>query len=213
MIGFKKVPTKLVLSAFFISIFFILLLYTDTVLNKPLPEEEIKITKNFDDPLPIIKNKLMHQVRKGESLSVIFEEKKVPLNTAYKIFNADKNNILASINPDDIMEFNYLGDELSSIEIKKDKTNSIVIQIEEKISIAKLKKEIQLIQSYGSGSISTSFYKDALGEGIPDSVIMDFAYIFGWDVDFIFDVRKDDKFTVIYETCLLYTSPSPRDSR
>ena len=140
MIGFKKVPTKLVLSAFFISIIFILLLYTDTVLNKPLPEEEIKITKNFDDPLPIIKNKLMHQVRKGESLSVIFEEKKVPLNTAYKIFNADKNNVLASINPDDIMEFNYLGDELSSIEIKKDKTNSIVIQIEEKISIAKLKK-------------------------------------------------------------------------
>ena len=47
MIGFKKVPTKLVLSAFFISIFFILLLYTDTVLNKPLPEEEIKITKNL----------------------------------------------------------------------------------------------------------------------------------------------------------------------
>ena len=44
MIGFKKVPTKLVLSAFFISIIFILLLYTDTVLNKPLPEEEIKIT-------------------------------------------------------------------------------------------------------------------------------------------------------------------------
>ena len=84
----------------------------------------------------------MHQVRKGESLSVIFEEKKVPLNTAYKIFNADKNNVLASINPDDIMEFNYLGDELSSIEIKKDKTNSIVIQIEEKISITKLKKEI-----------------------------------------------------------------------
>ena len=78
MIGFKKVPTKLVLSAFFISIIFILLLYTDIVLNKPLPEEEIKITKNFDDPLPIIKNKLMHQVRKGESLSVIFEEKKVP---------------------------------------------------------------------------------------------------------------------------------------
>ena len=200
MIGFKKVPTKLVLSAFFISIFFILLLYSDTVLNKPLPEEEIKITKNFDDPLPIIKNKLMHQVRKGESLSVIFEEKKVPLNTAYKIFNADKNNVLASINPDDIMEFNYLGDELSSIEIKKDKTNSIVIQIEEKISIAKLKKEIQLIQSYGSGSISTSFYKDALGEGIPDSVIMDFAYIFGWDVDFVFDIREGDSFYLIYET-------------
>ena len=47
MIGFKKVPTKLVLSAFFVSIIFILLLYTDTVLNKPLPEEEINL---LEDP-------------------------------------------------------------------------------------------------------------------------------------------------------------------
>jgi murein DD-endopeptidase MepM/ murein hydrolase activator NlpD len=29
---------------------------------------------------------------------------------------------------------------------------------------------------------------------------MDFAYIFGWDVDFVFDVRKGDAFSVIYET-------------
>ena len=28
---------------------------------------------------------------------------------------------------------------------------------------------------------------------------MDFAYIFGWDIDFIFDVRKGDKFAVIFE--------------
>ena len=29
---------------------------------------------------------------------------------------------------------------------------------------------------------------------------MDFAYIFGWDIDFIFDVRNGDKFSVIFET-------------
>ena len=29
---------------------------------------------------------------------------------------------------------------------------------------------------------------------------MDFAYIFGWDIDFILDVRQGDKFSVIYET-------------
>ena len=34
---------------------------------------------------------------------------------------------------------------------------------------------------------------------MPDSIIMDFAFIFGWDIDFIFDVRKGDKFAVIYE--------------
>ena len=29
---------------------------------------------------------------------------------------------------------------------------------------------------------------------------MDFAYIFGWDIDFIFDIREGDSFNVIYET-------------
>ena len=200
MIGFKNSPVKLVLSCFLISIIFILLIYTDSVLNKPLPIEDVTISENFDEKLPKIKNKTMHKVEKGESLSVIFEEKKVPLNTAYKIFNADKKNILSTINPEDIMEFNYYGETLDSIEIKKDKINSILIEINDEISISKLKKNTQTIESFGTGLISTSFYIDALKQGIPDSIIMDFAYIFGWDVDFIFDVRKGDQFSVIFET-------------
>tara|TARA_B100000927_G_scaffold94895_1_gene76557 strand:- start:5128 stop:6372 length:1245 start_codon:yes stop_codon:yes gene_type:complete len=200
MIGFKNSPVKLVLSCFLISIIFILLIYTDSVLNKPLPIEDVTISENFDEKLPKIKNKTMHKVEKGESLSVIFEEKKVPLNTAYKIFNADKKNILSTINPEDIMEFNYYGETLDSIEIKKDKINSILIEINDEISISKLKKNTQTIESFGTGLISTSFYVDALKQGIPDSIIMDFAYIFGWDVDFIFDVRRGDQFSVIFET-------------
>ena len=200
MIGFKNSPVKLVLSCFLISIIFILLIYTDSVLNKPLPIEDVTISENFDEKLPKIKNKTIHKVEKGESLSVIFEEKKVPLNTAYKIFNADKKNILSTINPEDIMEFNYYGETLDSIEIKKDKINSILIEINDEISISKLKKNTQTIESFGTGLISTSFYIDALKQGIPDSIIMDFAYIFGWDVDFIFDVRKGDQFSVIFET-------------
>ena len=200
MIGFKNSPVKLVLSCFLISIIFILLIYTDSVLNKPLPIEDVTISENFDEKLPKIKNKTMHKVEKGESLSVIFEEKKVPLNTAYKIFNADKKNILSTINPEDIMEFNYYGETLDSIEITKDKINSILIEINDDISISKLQKNTQTIESFGTGLISTSFYIDALKQGIPDSIIMDFAYIFGWDVDFIFDVRKGDQFSVIFET-------------
>ena len=200
MIGFKNSPVKLVLSCFLISIIFILLIYTDSVLNKPLPIEDVTISENFDEKLPKIKNKTMHKVEKGESLSVIFEEKKVPLNTAYKIFNADKKNILSTINPEDIMEFNYYGETLDSIEITKDKINSILIEINDEISISKLKKNTETIESFGTGLISTSFYIDALKQGIPDSIIMDFAYIFGWDVDFIFDVRRGDQFSVIFET-------------
>ena len=200
MIGFRKTPTKLVISIFLISLISILLIYIDFANNNPLPEEEITISKELSTNIPQIKNKQIHEVKKGDSLSVIFEEKNVPLNTAYKIFNFDKNNLLSSIIPGDVMEFNYVGDDLYSIEIIKDEVNSIFINTEDKIFIKKIKKQTQTITSYSYGTIVNSFYKDAKEVGIPDSIIMDFAYIFGWDIDFIFDVRKGDSFFVIFET-------------
>ena len=200
MIGFKKTPTKIVISVFLISLISILLIYFDFATNNPLPEEEITISKELSTNIPQIKNRQIHEVKKGDSLSVIFEEKNVPLNTAYKIFNFDKNNLLSSIIPGDVMEFNYVGDDLYSIEIIKDEVNSIYINTEDEIFIKKIKKQTQTITSFGYGTIVNSFYKDAKEVGIPDSIIMDFAYIFGWDIDFIFDVRKGDSFFVIFET-------------
>jgi len=200
MIGFKKTPIRLVLIIFFISVVSIILIYVDSLDNEPLAIEEITISRDLSEGLTPIKSKQIHTVRKGDSLSVIFEDKQVPLNTAYKIFDFDKNNLLSSIIPGDIMEFNYMGNDLLSIEIIKDDVNSILIKTEDEISIVKIKKEAQTITSIGFGEIRDSFYKSAKGVGIPDSIIMDFAYIFGWDIDFIFDVRKGDKFSVIYET-------------
>jgi len=200
MIGFKKTPIRLVLITFLISVVSIILIYVDSLNNEPLAIEEITISRDLSESLTPIKSKQIHTVRKGDSLSVIFEDKQVPLNTAYKIFDFDKNNLLSSIIPGDIMEFNYMGNDLLSIEIIKDDVNSILIKTEDEISIVKIKKEAQTITSIGFGEIRDSFYKSAKGVGIPDSIIMDFAYIFGWDIDFIFDVRKGDKFSVIYET-------------
>ena len=200
MIGFKKTPIRLVLITFLISVVSIILIYVDSLDNEPLAIEEITISRDLSEGLIPIKSKQIHTVRKGDSLSVIFEDKQVPLNTAYKIFDFDKNNLLSSIIPGDIMEFNYMGNDLLSIEIIKDDINSILIKTEDEISIVNIKKEAQTITSFGFGEIRDSFYKSAKDVGIPDSIIMDFAYIFGWDIDFIFDVRKGDKFSVIYET-------------
>ena len=168
--------------------------------NEPIPEEEITISQKLDSALRKVKNKRIHEVKKGDSLSVIFEEKEVPLNTAYKIFNFDKNNLLSNIVPGNIMEFNYLENDLLSIEIIKDEVNSILISTKDDISIKKIVKERQTIKSFNFGEIKDSFYKSAKDVGIPDSIIMDFAYIFGWDIDFVFDVRNGDKFSVVFET-------------
>ena len=92
------------------------------------------------------------------------------------------------------------GNTLESIQIYKDDINSIIIEIKDDILIKEVVDEIQVVQSFAKGEITGSFYKSALDVGMPDSIIMDFAYIFGWDIDFILDVRQGDKFSVIYET-------------
>ena len=71
------------------------------------------------------------------------------------------------------------------------------------IKITRIDKIPDLIQSFRSGIIESSFYLTGLKESIPESVIMDLAYIFGWDIDFIFDIRAGDKFRILYETAFI----------
>lgn len=200
MIGFKKVPVKGVLITFTASIILVLLLYTDVKTYQSLPVENIESTKILEKIPPETPTYKIHEVKDGENLSIIFEDFEVPLNTAYKIFRLDTQNLLSNIKPGDKMRFNFMGGNLSSIEIMKDQINSLLISISNNISIKKVQKNVELITSFKSGVIESSFYQSAIDSDIPDSVIMDFAYIFGWDVDFVFDIREGDSFHVIYDT-------------
>ena len=200
MVGFKKVPTKAVLSIFLLSIILILLLYVDFSTDESLPEEIIETTENLEKkPIDVLSYKI-HTVKNGENLSIIFEDFNVPLNTAYRIFRLDNKKLLSKIKPGDEMRFTYLGNEITYIEIGKDSINSLIVDLTDGISIKEITKEVELVRSFKSGIIKTSFYESALEAEIPDSVIMDFAYIFGWDVDFVFDIREGDSFFLVYET-------------
>ena len=50
-----------------------------------------------------------------------------------------------------------------------------------------------------SGVIDNAFYLSATDAGLPDNIIMGFADLFAWDVNFALDVRQGDRFTVLYE--------------
>ena len=200
MIGFKKIPKKLIFIVFTISVILIFLIYIDDSSHKPLPSEIIKETESTKYEIDIIKSSDFYEVADGENISIIFEKFKVPLNTAYKIFRLDKKGQLTNIKPGDEMVFNYLGDDLINIKINKTDTSSLLIKIDENISISEIVENIEYFKSYKKGIIENSFYETAQNSGMPDSIIMDLAYIYGWDIDFVFDIRDNDEFFVIYET-------------
>lgn len=200
MVGFKRVSFKYVMIIFILFIGFILLVNLDLKNNPQLPEEDVFESEEIITTAAAFKSYDFYTVKEGENLSIIFEEFKVPLNTAYKIFRKDSNGSLRDVRPGNKMIFTYLNEEIVQIEIIKDTSSSLVINIDEDISLEKVFKSPETVSSFKTGIIETSFYEAGLKAGIPDSIIMDFAYIFGWDIDFIFDVRKGDRFSVIFET-------------
>ena len=63
------------------------------------------------------------------------------------------------------------------------------------IIVTKLKKKVL----YKENMIMQSLYKSALEEKIPANTIIEFARIYGFQVDFQRDIRKKDKFQIMYE--------------
>ena len=68
-------------------------------------------------------------------------------------------------------------------------------ELNQKIIVTKLNKEIL----YKENIILNSLYKSATEEKIPPGTIIEFARIYGFQVDFQRDIKKKDSFQILYE--------------
>ena len=152
--------------------------------------------------------KVKHKIKSGETFDKILQnyliqkkeileikktlEKKVnlnKLNTKQIIeFSLDKTN-------NQINEFTFQISNKKKIFLIRD--NSKNTFNDEIISI-KLDKKIV----YKENLILQSLYKAATDEKIPANIIIEFARIYGFQVDFQRDIRKQDKFQIMYEIFL-----------
>ena len=194
-------PSTKTLPFIFLGLFGILYIYDAGLEQEEILPEIISETISFSTQnTPSVQTKKIHTVQEGENLSVIFEKYKVSLNDTYKIFREDKSNEIKNILPNNKIEFLSLDSMLQKIIIYKGPLLSYQIDLSPKISIIRIDKKPELINSFKTGVIESSFYLSGLKNNIPESVIMDLAYIFGWDIDFVFDIRAGDNFKLLYET-------------
>ncbi len=184
-----------------LALFTVLVVYDPSLDARQLEADQVsQIAKISTQGLSDNKVKELHIVKSGENLSVIFEKYEVSLNTTYQIFRKDKNGEVKNIQPGNRLEFISTGSELQLIRIIKSPILEFQILVLPDVEITKIKKIPEQIISFKSGVIQSSFYLAGLEADIPESVIMDLAYIFGWDIDFVFDIRANDKFRILYET-------------
>ena len=71
-----------------------------------------------------------------------------------------------------------------------------------KFEFKELNKSLQKKQVYRESIITKSLYASAIDVGIQPNIIVEFARIYGFQIDFQRDIWKNDSFQIVYETFL-----------
>ena len=162
---------------------------TNFLFNKiKSPYEEINyVIKNNDTIEKILKklkvnNKDIKEISnklKQQKLSNIYSGRKLSL-VVKKLEDGSKT----------IVNFIYPINNTTSVEVRKSKNNFIV-----KENILQLYKKEVVIKSI----IKNNLYNSAINSGVEPNIIVEFARVFGFEVDFQRDIRKEDWFEILYE--------------
>ena len=159
--------------------------------------EEIKI----EDPL-IEREKV---IKRNDTLYTILDDFKVKKEDIISLVNSKNSNLLAKIEVGDkIRVIIDKSGELKNLTYIDDiRTGVKAVRKTDGFSIANYESKIEKVKIFKHVVIEDSMYMSGLKQDIPDSVLMDLAYINGWDIDFTHDIRPGDTYSLIYEEILI----------
>ena len=179
--------------------------YTNFIDNIYFKKTLKYIVQNLDPKY----KKIQHKIKSGENFDKILESYNIDKKEIIKIKNTlEKKKIdLNKINTKQIINLtiNKTNNKVDEFTYQISNTQQIFLKrnIEEdnfKDEILLIKLEKQII--YKENIILQSLYKSAVNEKIPPNTIVEFARIYGFQVDFQRDIRKKDKFQIMYENFL-----------
>ena len=152
--------------------------------------------------------KIKHKIKSGENFEQILSSysvddnqikelkkilsKKVDLNK----LNTDLTfEFIIDQSTDKVVKFNFPLSKTKRIDLVK---SSIDNKFEQQLVVTKLIKKI----IYAEDVIEQSLYKAATNNKVPSNIIIDFASIYGFKVDFQRDIKKKDEFQILFEAFL-----------
>ena len=141
------------------------------------------------------------EIKRNDSLFSILKRLGIEEKNIVTLVNSDRSNLLAQIKIGKTLEvgINDSNIVISLNYIKDFKSGVRAEQSGEVYEIKEYELNTEKYRVFKNIEINNSLYVDGLKEGLPDSVIMDLVYIFGWDIDFVHDIRPGDSYSLIYE--------------
>ncbi|MDG0968285.1 MAG: peptidoglycan DD-metalloendopeptidase family protein [Porticoccaceae bacterium] len=204
---FQEFPKKNSIVALGIVIF----LFTLLIWPKNLPTSVNQITEVI--PITLVTEQIDNEgygaelkwyaekVSEGDNLSTVFMRANLTAQDVYQLSSSVGGKSLKNLFPGELFRFGTnSSNELTKIEYVKSplETHIFVRQSDHYTSQVQI-REPDILVSYREGVIQDSLYLSAKKANLPDKLIMEMANIFGWDIDFVFDIRPGDSFALTYE--------------
>ena len=163
------------------------------------------INQIFDNLTPRYKN-IDHKISSGETFNKILDSYLIPneeilkikkkLNSDYNLnnlkTNLDINFMIDQSNNKKITYFLFPVSRTKKIQLTRNLDTDL---FEKKIIITNLNRKI----IFKEGKITQSLYRTAVDLDVQPNIIIEFARIYGFQVDFQRDIRKNDNFQIMYE--------------
>ena len=173
------------------------------ILNNIYFEKTLQnVIKNLDPKYINIE----HKISPGETFNNILIKYQVPLKEINKIkkvlskknnINKLKNNLVIKFTVDltdseKITSFLYPISRTKKIKLTRNLSNN-------NFEYEEINTNLNKIIIYKEGKILHSLYKSAIDLKIQPNIIIEFARIYGFQIDFQRDIRKNDIFQIMYE--------------
>ena len=152
--------------------------------------------------------RIKHKIKSGETFDKILDKYEIDKDEIIEIKNSLSKKVnLNKMNTKQVIQFSLdqTDNKIKEFTFQVSNTEKIYLtrnneddRFNQKIISIKLEKKI----IYKENIILQSLYKSAADQNIPANTIIEFARIYGFQVDFQRDIRKKDKFQIMYEVFL-----------
>jgi murein DD-endopeptidase MepM/ murein hydrolase activator NlpD len=147
------------------------------------------------------------QVASGDTLEVIFRRMGLSPGLLHRVVTLDEHGrSLADLRPGDELAFDIADDGFfHALRAEKDDEHWLFIEavrddsddvaLSSRLEPRNLETRIVEVEA----EINSSLFNAGKNVGLSDNMLLRLANIFGWDIDFALDIRRGDRFALVFE--------------
>ncbi len=140
-------------------------------------------------------------IKRGDTMDRVFRRNGLDVGDLTQIASLpEAGDYLRKLRPGDEVAISHIDGNVVRLYRDLELTSALdVTRVADGFVARLIDRPVEVRREIAYGRIENSLFESAATAGLSDSLIMNLAGIFAWDVDFVLDIRTDDNYYIIYE--------------